>query len=338
MKKIILIPSYEPDQKLIELVKNINKEKFDIIIVNDGSNKEYTNIFNEVSKYAKVISYTTNKGKGYALKKGLSYIKNNYNENYIIITMDSDGQHRIEDAIKLSKYIEKNPYSLALGMRIRNNDTPLRSKIGNYITKLIYKLTTGLDVYDTQTGLRSFSNKLINKMLEIKGDRFEYEMNVLLECAKEKINIHEIKIKTIYIENNAHSHFKTIKDSYLVYKEILKFSLSSITSFCIDYLLYSILIILGLNISLSTIIARIISATTNYIINKKIVFKSNNNKYKSLIEYIALASIILLLNIIIINILVLYINKFIAKLITELLLFIMSLIIQKKIIFKNNKK
>ncbi len=336
MKKIILIPSYEPDDKLIKLVKKIDQEEFKIVVVDDGSGKDYKDIFKETEEYAKVISYEPNKGKGHALKTGYKYIKETFKNDYIVITVDSDGQHRIEDAEKLCRYIEKNPESLALGMRIRNEKTPIRSKIGNSITKFVYRITTGLNVYDTQTGLRAFSDKLMDLMLEISGERFEYEMNVLLICAKKRIDIHEIKIETIYIENNAHSHFNTIKDSYLVYKEIIKFSLSSIISFIVDYLLFSIFTIIGLNITLSTIIARILSATLNFTINKNIVFKSQKNTPKALKEYALLAIVVLILNVGIINLLALFMNKYIAKLITEIILFAFSLTIQKLVIFKKD--
>ena len=335
MKKIILIPSYEPDEKLIELINKIDQKEFNIVIVNDGSKKEYDIIFNRLPKNIKLISYQTNKGKGYALKKGLEYIKETWKDNYIVITMDSDGQHRIEDAQKLCNYSEKHPNALVLGKRKRLETTPIRSKIGNTITRSIYKLTTGLDIYDTQTGLRTFTNQLIDFLLKIEGERFEYEMNVLLLAAKNKIPIKEIEIKTIYIENNKKSHFKTIKDSILVYKEIIKFSLSSIISFIIDYILF-IILSTNINISISTIIARIISSSINFILNKKIVFNSKNNLKKEIINYIKLAITILLLNIMIINILTLVINKPLAKLLTEFILFIANYHIQKRIIFNKN--
>ena len=335
MKKIILIPSYEPDEKLIELINKINQKEFNIVIVNDGSKKEYDIIFNRLPKNIKLISYQTNKGKGYALKKGLEYIKETWKGNYIVITMDSDGQHRIEDAQKLCNYSEKHPNALVLGKRKRLETTPIRSKIGNTITRSIYKLTTGLDIYDTQTGLRTFTNQLIDFLLKIEGERFEYEMNVLLLAAKNNIPIKEIEIKTIYIENNKKSHFKTIKDSILVYKEIIKFSLSSIISFIIDYILF-IILSTNINISISTIIARIISSSINFILNKKIILNRKNNLKKEIINYIKLAITILLFNIMIINILTLMINKPLAKLLTEFILFIANYHIQKRIIFNKN--
>lgn len=222
MKKIILIPSYEPDNKLIKLVKDLFIEEVDIVVINDGSNETFNNIFKSIEDKVHLISYEDNKGKGYALKEGLKYIKNNYKDKYIIVTMDSDGQHNIKDAKRLIEYTENNQNVLAIGKRLRDKKIPLRSKIGNGITKFVFFLTTGVKVYDTQSGLRCFSDKLIDFMLDVDGDRFEYEMNVLMMCAKNKIKMKEIVIETIYIDNNSGSHFNKFKDSYLIYKDIFK--------------------------------------------------------------------------------------------------------------------
>lgn len=336
MNKIILIPSYQPDEKLIKLLEKIDRKEFHIIVVDDGSGKDYDEIFIKSKKYAQVIRYDTNHGKGYALKLGLKTIATKYDKDYIVVTMDSDGQHTIEDALKLCEYVSINPNTLVLGMRKRDGKVPLRSRIGNSITKAIYSIVSGVYVYDTQTGLRAFSDKLINFLTNISGDRFEYEMNVLLMCAKSHIPIHEIEIQTIYIEENKSSHFDTIKDSYRVYKEIIKFSLSSIICFLIDYILYIILFTITNYIVFANIGARIASATINYSINRKYVFKSNNNKTKSIISYILLALFIIIINTILLYILIekLLINKWIAKIIVELFLFIISWIIQRTIIFK----
>ena len=201
-QNIILIPAYEPEDILIKLVKELSKEEFNILIVDDGSGPKYQEIFNKCAKYAKVISYEPNEGKGYALKTGLKYIKDNYKDPYVIVTMDSDGQHSIKDAKRLIQECTQNRKALILGKRIRSKKTPLRSRIGNGITRVVYRITTGLDIYDTQTGLRAFSNELLDYLLNIEGNRFEYEMNVLLKCAKDKIKMKEIEIETIYIDNN----------------------------------------------------------------------------------------------------------------------------------------
>ena len=217
---IFLIPTYEPNNKLITLLKEIPKEH-KIVIVDDGSGNDYQNIFDNAKKYAHVISYESNMGKGYALKKGLTYIKNTYKE-YIVVTIDSDGQHKINDALKLCKYVEQNRDTLALGMRTWDKDSPIRSRIGNKLIRTIYHKLTGLNIYDTQTGLRAFSNRLTDYMLKIPGNRFEYEMNALLGLNDNHIKYHEIPIETIY-EKKHHSHYKTIKDSFKIYKECLNY-------------------------------------------------------------------------------------------------------------------
>lgn len=220
MEYIILIPAYEPDEKLIELVRKINN-KYKVIVVDDGSTNK--DIFKSIKDYAYVISYENNMGKGYALKVGYKYIKENY-KKYIVVSMDADNQHDLNDAINLCDYVSENIDTLAIGKRFWDKSTPFANRMGNKITRYVFKKKTGLSIYDTQSGLRAFSYKLMDYMLNIKGNRYEYEMNVLLNLAKNNIKFHEISIKTIYIGDNSTSHFKAIKDSYRIYREIIKFS------------------------------------------------------------------------------------------------------------------
>ena len=218
MKYIILIPSYEADNKLLNLLKEINK-KYDTIVIDDGSKDK--SIYDEVKKYAHLISYEINMGKGFALKTGFKYIKENY-KDYVVVCMDSDGQHDLSDAIKLCDYVSEHKDVLALGSRNWDKTTPLRSRFGNGITRWVFKRKTGINIHDTQTGLRAFSNELMDYMLSIKGNRYEYEMNVLLNLKSKNIAHRELDIKTIYIDNNKGSHFKPIKDSFKIYKDIFK--------------------------------------------------------------------------------------------------------------------
>ena len=214
MKRIVLIPAYEPDEKLLELIKNINKD-YDIVLVDDGSTNRF--ILDSIPSYVHIIKYKENKGKGYALKQGLKYIKEHY-KNYIIVTMDADGQHDFTDAIKLCDYEEKNLDTLVIGKRTWDNKTPLSNRLGNKITRSVFKRKTGQLIYDTQSGLRCFSYKIIDYMLSISGSRYEYEMNVLLNLKRNNIKVHEIDIKTIYLDGNKRSHFRALKDSYKIYK------------------------------------------------------------------------------------------------------------------------
>ncbi len=339
-KFIALIPAYQPNDKLIELVDRLRKDKLEIIVVDDGSNKKSQRVFKEIENKCHVIHHDINKGKGRALKTGLEFIKNNYDGKYIVITLDCDGQHTTEDAKKLFDYNIKHPRSLVLGSRSFDKDVPLRSMLGNTITRHVYGLVTHVNINDTQTGLRSFSNQLIDEMLEIPGERFEYEINVLLQLAKEETPIKEIEIETIYLDNNSGSHFNAFKDSFKIYKEILKFSLSSLSSFALDVILYTIFLHLfapiKYSLQLANIIARIFSATFNFFVNRNYVFKHKKSLKKAIVHYCLLAIFILTVNTILLSILVngLLMNKIVAKVIVEVTLFIVSYIVQRCFIFK----
>ena len=347
MKIIALIPAYEPEENMLDLLENIKKDTdMDIVVVNDGSSDACKDIFSKAKEFAKVLEHEVNKGKGRALKTGLNYINDNYRGEYIVVTMDADGQHTIEDALKICDLVKKSPDILVLGKRFFGEDVPLRSRFGNAMTRLVYKIATGVKVYDTQTGLRAFSYKLVPLMLEIKGERYEYEINVLMECSKNNIEIKEIDIATIYINNNSGSHFNVFKDSYRIYKEIFKFCATSIICFLVDYALYCIGLVFtvslgkGLSTVVSNVFARIVSSVLNFTLNKKVVFKRKGNTLKLAISYFMLALCILAGNTIVLKMFVevFNIDTKIAKLITELIFFIISWFIQKFLIFKKKEE
>ena len=347
MKIIALIPAYEPEENMLDLLENIKKDTdMDIVVVNDGSSDDCKDIFSKAKEFAKVLEHEVNKGKGRALKTGLNYINDNYKGEYIVVTMDADGQHTIEDALKICDLVKKSPDILVLGKRFFGEDVPLRSRFGNAMTRLVYKIATGVKVYDTQTGLRAFSYKLVPLMLEIKGERYEYEINVLMECSKNNIEIKEIDIATIYINNNSGSHFNVFKDSYRIYKEIFKFCAASIICFLVDYALYCIGLVFtvslgkGLSTVVSNVFARIVSSVLNFTLNKKVVFKRKGNTLKLAISYFMLALCILAGNTIVLKMFVEFFNidTKIAKLITELIFFIISWFIQKFLIFKKKEE
>ena len=333
--KVALIPSLEPDNNLVEIVNKLLKSDYDVVVVDDGSGPKYKKIFDKCE--CKVISYEENKGKGYALKTGLKFINDNYNKS-LVVTMDSDGQHTVSDAEKIIKYANKHKDTLVLGSRKRGENTPLRSFLGNTITCFIFDLVTHTKIYDTQTGLRAFSSNLIDYMLEVEGDRFEYEMNVLLNLFRNNIKVHEITIQTIYIDKNSGSHFNKLKDSYKIYKEIIKFSLSSTMAFLIDYILYVLFNLLTGSIVLSNILARLISGTTNYCVNRSLVFRSTKNIKNTFYKYVILAGSILLFNTLIVVVLSKVMNIYLAKLLTEIILFFASWLVQKIVIFKGDEK
>jgi putative flippase GtrA len=342
--RIVLIPAYEPELQLIGLLENIREQGLSAIVIDDGSGVSFSKIFHQASRLATVLTHDHNRGKGCGIKTGLQYIFEHFTPPYTVVTMDADGQHQVSDALRICERAESNPNALILGSRGLKENVPLRSRFGNTVTRLVYESSTGVAVYDTQTGLRGFGSALLPILMNIEGERYEYEINVLLEFARRGIRIEEIEISTIYFANNSGSHFNTLKDSFRIYKQIIKYSASSFVSFLLDYILYSILIILtagigSVGLTLSNIVARIISAGVNFTINRRLVFKSKGCLWKSAVQYFFLAAVILVCNTFVLNQFVaqLGMNRFVAKIITELFFFSLSWMIQRFLIFRKRE-
>ena len=223
-KRIALIPAYKPDEKMAALAEELAAEGFAVVIVNDGSGSGYNRLFTAVRRYADVVAHTQNMGKGAALKTGIRYISEHFEAPYVIVTADADGQHTVADICKTAKMSEENPVSLVLGCRAFDKDVPLRSRFGNTVTRHVFRLCSGARVSDTQTGLRAFGSGLSELMLCIDGDRYEYEMNVLMEFAQRRLSMIECPIETVYLDGNRSSHFSTVKDSARIYRGILSYT------------------------------------------------------------------------------------------------------------------
>lgn len=343
--KIALIPAYNPELCLLDLIQKLKEKDFWILVVDDGSTQEHKKIFQDMDERVLVLTHNQNKGKGRALKTGLLYIQKHISGDYIVVTADADGQHSPNDVEKVCKAAQRHPGCLVLGSRKLQKETPLKSKLGNGITRMVYVLITGINLYDTQTGLRAFDNTLLPELIEVSGERYEYEMNVLLECSRKKVPMKEIEIETIYINENSGSHFHPWKDSYQIYKEIFKFSVSSFLSFLLDYGMYILLLWFTggfserISLLVSNVAARIVSGCFNYQVNRKLVFQKEINSMKSAVEYVFLAAVILLGNTLALELLVhLGMNQYIGKLCIELLFFIMSWFVQRTFIFKQKKE
>lgn len=335
-KKIAVIPAYEPDEKLTALVREAKQSGFEIIVVDDGSGERYRQVFDSVKKDAELISYPENRGKGYALKAAFARIRA-LGETGVVVVLDCDGQHTVKDAVRLCGMVRQHPQALHLGRRVLRADAPRRSRFGNRVTAAVFRLATGCTIHDTQTGMRAFSTALLDRMLEIEGNRYEYEMNMLMTFAREKQPVLETEIATIYIDNNKGSHFRTVRDSLRIYRDILKFAGASVLSFLLDYTLYGLFFwVTGGQAVLSNITARVFSAVFNFQLNRRYVFQSRESVRESAVKYGLLAVSILVLNscLLQIQISVFSFNGMLAKLLTEGILFLGSYFIQKNLVFR----
>ena len=293
----ILIPAYKPDDKLVALTDQLlTHDDLKLVVVDDGSGEAFRPVFEALDKRVTLISYPDNKGKGGALKTGIRYIMDHMPECERLVTADADGQHRYADIRRVLDKSEEMPGALVLGSRAFDGDVPLRSRFGNAMTRQVFAIASGVKVRDTQTGLRGFDRDGMRLFVDVPGDRYEYEINMLLTAARAEMPIYEVTIETVYLNDNESSHFNPLKDSLRIYACILKFACSSLICFGIDYVLFQLLRTFIPLTWVSNLLARIVSASVNFTLNKKLVFKGNEKTLPAVLKYAALAVFIYLID------------------------------------------
>lgn len=302
---IAVIPAYEPPHAFIDYAKElVTGGVYKLVVVNDGSCSKYAEVFESLKQIDNVIvlEYPENHGKGYALKYAFSFIKENFDANSVIVTADCDGQHLVKDVLACSENSENYPQSLILGARdFSLPHVPARSRFGNVNTRRAFKLLYGLKLTDTQTGLRAFTYEMLDDMIAISGDRFEYEMNMLVVVHKSSYTIVEVPIETVYEQKpddvETRSHFKTFRDSVKVwgvlFKNVKNYFLALLAAGVIEYSVFGLceyVIFPHLHAALgtlySTVIARVLSSILNCTLNYKLVFKGTSKT--SIIKYYTL--------------------------------------------------
>lgn len=331
---VVLIPAYEPDTRLVELVRQLHHHT--VVVVDDGSGPAYSGVFAKACALgATLVTLEHNCGKGRALKTGFAYIDANF-PGQDVICADSDGQHTVVDIDAVGARVAETGASMVLGARRFTGEVPARSKFGNSMTRAAYTLATGQRLLDTQTGLRAYPASMLGWLCEVRGERFEYELRLLLQAAKEGLRIEEVEIATIYLEDNASSHFRPLRDSLRVYGPVLAFTASSMLAFAIDTIALLIFAALSGSVVLAAVGARLISATVNYGVNRVWVFRSGSRTAQktSAPRYAALALTLFAANVLLLKCLVFLTGHLlVAKAITEASLFVVSYLVQKHLVF-----
>ena len=299
----VVLPSLDPDEKLLAVVDGLLKTGFtDIILVNDGSKPENLHYFETAASHPEVtlLHHEVNRGKGAALKTAFTWFLENRPGFAGVVTVDGDNQHHPDDTKACCEQMIRSG-KVVLGCRdFTLPHVPSRSRMGNNITCGVFKIMVGMTISDTQTGLRAIPTDAVKAFNEVKGDRFEYETNMLLAMKEQGIPFEEVKIRTVYIEENKSSHFRAVRDSWRIYKLILahffRYTLSSLVSFVVDeglFTLLSFLLHTVMSDPLLTLVAggsaRLVSSLTNFFLNKKVVFHSHVSTAKAMLRYYALA-------------------------------------------------
>ena len=300
----VVLPSLDPDEKLVAVIDGLLEYGFsDIILVNDGSKPENLHYFEDAAAQhpeIHLLHHEVNKGKGAALKNAFRWFLANRPDGYGVVTVDGDNQHHPTDTRACCEHMMKTGH-VVLGCRDFNQaDVPARSSFGNKTTSLIFKIFVGMTISDTQTGLRAIPRDVLETLVDVYGDRFEYETNMLLAFKTNGIAFDEVKIRTVYIEENKSSHFRVIHDSWRIYKLILahffRYTASSLVSFVVDSgMVYLLTVLLRFTLTdpllgnVATVGARAVSSILNFFMNKKLVFQSKVSTGKAMIRYYALA-------------------------------------------------
>lgn len=344
----VIIPSYEPDEKLIALLSDLRKEGFvHLVVVNDGSGREYERYFRlaEEEYHCDVLQHSINQGKGRALKTAFDFVLGKYPDSVGCITADSDGQHSPSCILTCGEALLQNPSALVMGCRcFDREEVPARSEFGNKCTRVVMKYLAGVSVSDTQTGLRGIPADFMKKLLSVKGERFEFETNMLMETKSENIPIVEVPIRTIYIEENKSSHFHPIKDSIRIYRIFASFLFSSLSSSLVDLVLFSLFCYLLKGrqwgnvtyITAATVMARILSAYYNYTLNHRMVFQSKRSMRSTVWKYALLAVVQMTCSAFLVNALYPLFGgaEVLVKIPVDVVLFFASFVIQREFVYR----
>ena len=331
----VLIPAYQPDERLGQLAQRLREQNIGVVVVDDGSTGCAAAFAAAEQAGCTVLHHDGNRGKGRALKTGFAWLAQHGFD--AAVTADADGQHTAADILRVAAAMEAQPGRLILGAR-DVAQMPGKSRAGNSLTRALFSLLYGIHLQDTQTGLRGIPlGTRTQALLDMAGERYEYEMNMLVYSGTLFGGITEIPIETIYINRNETSHFRPLRDGAKIYAVLLrhfpKFLITSLLSFVLDYSLFALLYytVAG-SAAAATVGARVVSATFNYLINKHFVFRSTSKSYTAL-HYLALAVCILLMNSGLMYLLVdrLGLPALVVKIFVEALMYLVSFAVQNNL-------
>ena len=302
MNYVIIIPSLEPDDKLLPYILQLKSAGIKkIIVVNDGSSEKCDTIFNAIADIedCDVLAHDINRGKGAAIKTALNFYRENYTDFHGVITVDADGQHSVKDVLRMCRTMDENPDAFVLGCRDFGENTPSKSLFGNRVTSFFMRALYGISLNDTQTGLRGIPNFMVNPLINLSGSRYEYELNMLVYAKGNSIPFVTIPIETIYFDNNVNSHYRPIVDSARIFIRVLngliRFSASAIFSASIDIGIYTVLTTLIADhlplfwmLLISFVSARAVSSVINFTLNRRLPSSQNKNIADTMPKYYTL--------------------------------------------------
>jgi putative flippase GtrA len=337
---VALVPAYRPPSEFEEVVDGLQSVGCQrVLVVDDGSGEEWAEQFERVAirQGVSVLRHPENLGKGAAIRTGISGLISNMPDLVGVVTLDADGQHSPDDAVRVCAALSAAPESLILGTRNFDHRTPVpwRSRFGNALTRRLFRFAYGNGVEDTQTGLRGLPRSFLSTALRISSNRYDYELDMLIRAAAESRSIVNLPIETIYIEGNRSSHFNPILDSLRIYFSLFRFSLSSMSAVALDFIVFYAVLLLTGNIAASLAAGRVLATTVNFTLNRAFVFRYRKQFLVTLAKYLTLVVVLAFLSYLLILAMSTHLGipAYVAKVVAEGMLFIFSFLAQRHIVF-----
>ena len=333
---VVLVPAYQPDARLAALVTDIRRRLpgAQVLVVDDGSGPAYEEVFAAAGDAGAVITgYPVNAGKGAALRTGLARAADLW-PHADVVCADADGQHTPADIAAVASRVRETG-RMTLGVRAFTGPVPLRSRLGNSATALLFRGATGWRLRDTQTGLRGYPAGGLDWLLEVPGDRYEYELSALLRARELGMAVEEVEIATVYEPGNTSSHFRPLQDSARIYAPLLRFTGASLASFAIDWVGVMVLHLLTGNLLTSVVGARVISGAANFFMNRRIFRAAPGTVGRTAVRYTALALALVAASYLALAALTgIGVPLGIAKILGDSTIYMASYLIQRRVVFR----
>ncbi len=210
-KTCVLVPTYNNASTLLAVIEGLRRYTSQVIVVNDGSTDATASLLEGVADI-QVVSYSPNRGKGFALRQGFAAARA-AGYDYAI-SIDADGQHYADDLPVLLNASREHPGALIIGARNlgATEHVPGKSSFGNRFSNFWFRLYTGVKAPDTQSGYRLYPLRPLEKM-RFFTRKYEFEVEVIVRAAWAGIPVLSVPVKVYYPPAGERvSHFRPFKD------------------------------------------------------------------------------------------------------------------------------
>lgn len=356
---VIVIPALNPPSSLVGYVGSLMDRGFSrFIVVNDGSRTDKLPVFMKLKRLgAVVVDHEMNMGQGASLRTGFQYYLDHYQgESDGVITLNADRQIYPEDVEKIASSLHNEQamgsFALVVGTRDLNGKL-----VGDYdyrmggIMKLLYHMLMGVRLNDPLSGVLGIPDLRVRQCADIEGDGYAYVTSLTMSF--EKIGFLQVPVEYVQYEEGVEKNFRKVSDTirilYTIFKKFILYSITSVSASILDVIMFSIFTGITFRgnpfaILYATILARLISASANYILTKHFVFHfksdSAQGSTKSAGAFMILSAAQCLCSAFLVSAMKALLggNAVGFKVLVDMTLFFVSYKLQHKYIFKDDRK